>query len=86
LFYAEENVPVEANENWQEAVPLAAAHYRSKKIAESIYAAFDEYKMNLGLGISFPEKEDSRIQSDFYNNLVLLGRKLNGEKEDFDYY
>ena len=84
LFYTEENVPIKANDDWIEAVHLSG-HYRTKKITENIYAAFDEYKMNLGLGIRFPEKEDSCNESDFYNNLVLLGRKLNGEKEDFDY-
>ena len=85
LFYANENIEIEANENWAYAVQLAAARYRTKKIAESLPAAFEQYKLNLMLGIRYPEQEDSVTQSAFYNDLVLLGRKLSGEPEDFDY-
>lgn len=85
LLYAGENVPVAENESWIDAVRLAADNYRSFKIGESLPAAYEQYKMNLDLDITFPEKENSRKNADFYNNLVLLGRKLNGEPEDFDY-
>ena len=85
LMYADENIPTEENENWQEALLIAAARYSSKKIEESLPAAFELYKMKLALGITFPEKEGSRSQADVYNNLALLGRKMMGEPEDFDY-
>jgi len=85
LMYADENIPIEENENWLEAIQIAAARFRSKKIEENLPAAFEQYKMKLAIGITFPEKEDSRSQTDFYNNMVLLGRKLMGEPEDFDY-
>src|SRR5665647_3271979 len=59
LMYADENIPIEENENWQEALLIAAARYSSKKIEESLSAAFELYKMKLALGITFPEKEGS---------------------------
>ncbi len=85
LMYADEYVPVEENESWIDAIRLAASRYRSVKIAESLPAAYEQYKMNLDLGIIFPESEGSRKNADFYNDLVLLGRKLLGEPEDFNY-
>lgn len=85
LMYAKEDIPVDESPNWIEAIQLTAARYRSIKIAESLPAAYGQYKMNLDLGITFPEKEGSTKQSEFYNNLVLLGRKLHGEPENFDY-
>jgi hypothetical protein len=85
LLHAGENVPVEENEDWLQAIRIAAARYRTQKIAYYLPAAYEQYKMNLTLGISFPEHEASRKESDFYNDLVLLGRKLMGEKEDFEY-
>ncbi|HEY9363887.1 MAG TPA: hypothetical protein VIQ00_11530 [Chitinophagaceae bacterium] len=85
LLHAGENVPVEENEDWLQAIRIAAARYRTQKIADYLPAAYEQYKMNLTLGISFPEHEASRKESDFYNDLVLLGRKLMGEKEDFEY-
>jgi hypothetical protein len=85
LLHAGENVPIEENEDWLEAIRIATARYRTQKIADYLPAAYEQYKMNLTLGISFPEHEGSRKESDFYNDLVLLGRKLMGEKEDFEY-
>lgn len=85
LLHADENVPIEANEDWQMAIQLAVARYRTKKITENLPVAYEQYKMNLSLGISFPEHEQSRKECDFYNDLVLLGRKLMGEPEDFEY-
>lgn len=85
LFYADENVEIEQCESWIYAVQLAAARFRTKKIAESLPAAFERYKLNLSLGILYPEHEPSVTQSAFYNDLVLLGRKLLGEPENFDY-
>ena len=85
LMYANEHVPVPGSTSWIEATRIAAARYRSVKISESLPAAYDQYKMNLDLGITFPEAEKSRANADFYNDLVLLGRKLAGEPENFDY-
>lgn len=85
LMYANENIPIEYNENWIDGIQITAARYRSYKIGESLPAAYGQYKINLDLDISFPEKENSRKQADFYNDLILLGRKLNGEPEDFEY-
>ncbi|MEP6584190.1 MAG: hypothetical protein ABJA90_07980 [Ginsengibacter sp.] len=85
LMYAEEDVAVPENMSWIEATQIAAANYRSIKIAESLPAAYDQYKMNLDLDITFPERDNSRRNADFYNDLVLLGRKLLGEPEDFNY-
>ena len=76
LLYAEENIPVEENEDWKEAVHIAAARYRTQKIADNLPAAYEQYKMNLTLGISFPENESAKKQADFYNDLVRVGRKL----------
>jgi len=85
LLHADEKVPIQAHEDWEYAIQLAAARYRTKKIQDILPAAYEQYKMNLSLGISFPEHEQSKKDADFYNNLLLLGRKLMGEPEDFEY-
>ena len=76
LLYAEENIPVEDNEDWKEAVHIAAARYRTQKIADNLPAAYEQYKMNLTLGISFPENEAAKKEADFYNDLLELGKGL----------
>jgi hypothetical protein len=85
LLHAKEKVPIEAHEDWKYAIQLAAARYPTKKIQEILPAAYEQYKMNLSPGISFPEHEQGRSECDFYNNMLLLGRKIMGEPEDFDY-
>ena len=85
LMYAQEQLPLPECSGWIEATQLAAARLRSYKITESLPAAYGQYKINLDLGITFPEKENSRKNADFYNDLVLLGRKMRGEPEDFNY-
>jgi hypothetical protein len=85
LQHAKEKVPIEAHEDWEYAIQLAAARYRTKKIQEMLPAAYEQYKMNLSLGISFPEHEQGSKDADFYNDMLLLGRKMMGEPEDFEY-
>ncbi len=85
LMYAQEQLSLPECSSWIEATQIAATRLRSYKITESLPAAYAQYKMNLDLGIIFPEKENSRKNADFYNEYVLLGRKVLGEPEDFNY-
>ena len=85
LMYAQEQMPLPECSGWIEATQLAASRLRSYKITESLPAAYGQYKINLDLRITFPEREDSRKNADFYNDLVILGRKMLGEPGDFNY-
>jgi hypothetical protein len=85
LMHTDEDIPIEENENWEHAIQIAASRHRPKKILEVLPAAYEQYKMNLSLGISFPEYEQGKKDADFYNDLLLLGRKMLGEPEDFEY-
>ncbi len=82
LMYAEENVPIEENESSMDAIRIAASRYRSIKISGSLPAAYKQYRMNLALGITFPEKEGSRRNADSIMTLYcpagscLVSRKI----------
>ena len=89
LFEADEYVPIEANMDWKEAIRIAAQKYRLRKIAEALPLAYEQYLMNIQLGIGFPN--ENRLFESFQNikqdriNCILIGRKLNGEPEDLNF-
>jgi hypothetical protein len=80
-----EFVPIEAHHNWIEALERAVNKFRYKKIAEALPQAWEQYKMNLDMGIAFPKNDRMQdIRSLFLEN-ILKGRALNGEPEDLNF-
>lgn len=86
LSVAKEKWPVEWNEDWRMGLIKAAHKYRVHKIAQSLPFVFEEYQMRLELGLTTDEEPPVMPQS-FHDSRaeILLGRKLMGEPEDFDF-
>lgn len=89
LTNADEPVPMPANDDWQDAIKEAANSFVNKKTAEALPEAWEQYLMKRQMGIAF-STEDSMHKTalylkKFFEELILLGRKLSGEPEDFDF-
>lgn len=87
LLSAQEPVPMEAHENWIEGLELTVRKYKRKKIIEALPRAWEQYMINIQMGIAFPEGdvemyEDSRM---VIREQIFTGRRLNGEPEDFNF-
>ncbi len=89
LFDADEYVPIESNMDWKEAIRIAAQKYRLRKTAEALPEAYEQYLMNIQMGIGFASEnnlfdsfikiKEDRIQT------IITARKLNGEPEDLNF-
>jgi hypothetical protein len=80
-------VPIEAHQDWRQALINAKNRYINQKIAEELPQVFEEYQLKHSLGISASEQPDDEEKT-FYEELksvVRKGRKLNGEPEDFNF-
>ncbi len=92
LETADRKVYLPSHLNWDEAIIAGANKYVNTKIAESLDAAYDEYKMLIELGM-FADKTEEEIKKLYeeddivkmYRNSILTGRRLNGEPEDFNF-
>jgi hypothetical protein len=87
LLAAQEPVPMEAHENWIEGLRLTVRKYKRKKIIEALPRAWEQYMMNIQMGIAFPEG-DVYLSEDvkrIVRNQIFTGRRLNGEPEDFNF-
>lgn len=84
LSEAEEPVPMQAHSDWKTAIKYAARIYERKKVAEALPQAWEQYRLNIDLGISFPVsgREDKNWLIDMHKEMILRGRVLNGEPED----
>jgi hypothetical protein len=84
MWDAEEPVPIQAHSDWKTAIKNAARTYERKKVAEALPQAWEQYRMNIDLGIGFPvtdPKTENWIVN-MFKETILRGRVLNGEPED----
>ena len=81
LENAREEIPIEANKDWREAVIIAYRRYKAKKIIESIPLAYEDYLMRLESGIGFTIPENAELPEYMVNikQHILEGRRLAGE-------
>jgi len=86
LYKAKEHIPVEAHDDWRQAVIRAAEAYERKKIAEALPSVFEEYCFRLEAGITLPPLEKNPYDwVDQFKQEILDGRAANGEPRDFNY-
>ncbi len=90
LMDADEPVSMPANYNWQDAIKQAANSFANKKIAETLPEAWEQYMMKKQMNIAFSSETDHLHKAfldlkKFYEELLLHGRKLSGEPEDFNF-
>ncbi len=88
LYEADEPVPMSADIDWAEAIKKTAVKYNNKKIAEVLPQAWEQYMINIQMNIAFDSRyrfnTDNGIRK-MYETGILLGRKLNGEEENFNF-
>jgi hypothetical protein len=84
LSQADEIVPMEEHRDWRKAIRIAARKYEFRMLAEALPEAWEQYRLNIDLGIGFPvsKNDDYTWLTDLYKERILIGRKLNGEPED----
>ena len=94
LEEAREPVPIEAHEDWRQAVIIAYRKFKAKKTIEAIPAAYQYYLMRIQTGLGFPTPEELGEPDYFWKTPaylieskqeILEGRKLLGEPMDFNY-
>ena len=79
-------LPVQGWFDWREAIQRTADNYRLRKIKEAMPAAFDQYKIQLGMGIPFDHDNAGAIESrNTLRDHILRGRELNGEPRDLNF-
>ncbi len=92
LSSADRQIYLPSHLNWNEAIVFAAKKYNNIKIAEALDVVYEEYRLFNELGLSSKESagkvkkaydEDNIIQ--MMRKIILQGRLLNGEPEDFNY-
>lgn len=88
LLKADEPIAISGHHDWKEAVHKTAEQYRLKKIAEYLPAAFEQYQLNLSMGI-LPSNKEARQNYDtirkIWADYILNGREINGEPRDFNF-
>ncbi|MGB4775527.1 MAG: hypothetical protein WBP45_10165, partial [Daejeonella sp.] len=90
LLAAGEPIPISAQYDFRDALRQARDQYTAKKIAEFLPYALEQHRLNLSIGVSLDETElkSREVRKERRNKLIeiiLAGRKLNGEPEDFNY-
>lgn len=86
MLQEEENIPVEADYDFKEAVKKGFIKFRNNKIAEHLPLAHEQYLFNKKMGFKTEYERDSF--SDFrkrYTENILDGREANGEPRDFNF-
>lgn len=87
LLSADEELPIGEHDDWKEAIHEAARRYTIRKISETMPEAYGQYQMNISMNISAANKDIGHIiaAKKTIAEDILLGRKLNGESEDFNF-
>lgn len=87
LLSANEEIPIGPHHDWKEAIHEAARRYTIRKISEMMHEAYEQYRMNISMNISFPcrNKEQMTSAKKTVMEDILLGRKLNGDPEDLNF-
>lgn len=85
LAMADEEIPVEDHYDWRQALKKAVHKYKAKKIAEALTDAFEQYQLNVGMNIAFPENEIIINAKEGLIKAILNGRRLCGEPEDLNF-
>lgn len=81
-------IPIEAHNDWREAVRLAYGKYKAERIIEYLPMAWEEYMMNKSLGIAFPLEAQREFEVEFRNGLIdkiIKGRVYLGEEPNMDF-
>jgi hypothetical protein len=85
LACADKKIPIEGWFDWKEAVHKAAEKYRTEKIIEAMPIAYQQYRINIDMGLGFDIIKKDHDHFEWYSQNILRGRELNGEPRDFNF-
>jgi len=85
LANADKIVPIEGWFDWKEAIHKAAMKYRIEKIIEALPLAYQQYRINIDMGLAFETQKNQYSIENWYHENILRGRELNGEPRDFNF-
>lgn len=87
LLSADEDVAIEAHDDWKEAIHQAARRCIIRKVSEMLTDAYEQYSLNISMNISFPGNNTEQMLAAKKSVVddILLGRKLAGEPEDLNF-
>ena len=80
-------ISIDGWHDWREALQRCADKYSIMKISEALPAAYEQYKMQLEMGLPFIE-EDPGYWDDIVKlekERILNGREMTGEDRNFDF-
>jgi hypothetical protein len=92
LLKANEPLPIKASWNWLEGLQELKNEYRSKKQLEALDDVYEEYLLRISNDIPFDFDDmyesfadTAKMIGDAFKEKVLLGRKILGEPQDFNF-
>ncbi len=92
LRSADEPVAINGNEDWREALILAARNYEVCQVAKILPAVFEEYQFRNDNSINYQQSDISKKKAEhafemceIAKNQILKGREVLGEKCDMNY-
>lgn len=84
-----ENIPIEDNPDWKEAIKLAYRNYEHHKTEEQLENAYRDYLSKIKMGIGFtddsPHEETMKSICETQRKYIIEGRVLNGEPADLNF-
>lgn len=81
-------IPIEAHHDWRQAIIKAYATYENRMIEEYLPAAFEQYQMNVSMGIGFPATSplpQSDVSRNQFLDMIREGKIYLGESPELDY-
>lgn len=80
-----EIIPIEAGNDWREAILDAARKHTNKRIGEYLPLVYEDYLTHLELGLTYEEDTSSIETIKYIKEEILKGRAILGESRDFNY-
>jgi RNA binding exosome subunit len=87
ILDADEPIPVESHYDIRLAIEIAYNKYYFKKVTAHLPLAHEQYLFNKKMGFKFEKEKENRYIEfrDNFKRMILEGRALNGEEQNFDY-
>ncbi len=82
------NIEIRYNKDWRLGLIEAANEYQKKRLIEELPKAYKKYLFRINAGLGLEEKDDSDFLDysiAFHKKIILHGRVLNNEPEDFNF-
>ena len=87
LMEAKEKIEMSSGEEWRIAIINTARNYENSRIYDCFDSVYNEYLQRSQMGISYETVEDKSLERMYQHSrkIILSGRKINGEPEDFNF-